>query len=460
MAYDKIITLRGRMDHCLDYVLNEEKTGLANALAYVENPAKTHQLVTGINCEVDTALSDMRATKKRWDKKGGVLGYHIIHSYAPGEVTPDEAHAAGVEFAQRLLGDKYEIVVATHVDREHLHCHIVFNSVSFVDGKKYRSDFQSYFGDLRGTSNEVSRERGLSVIEPEGHGKHYTEWTAEKQGRKIVMGYVRQDIDTAIAESFTFDTFLAALRRQGYAIKYGSNVKHTTVQPPGGGYVFRLDSLGGGYTEADIRERLAAARNGEVYELPEQPPPPVPPIFAPRPIPTVKKRYTVQRGAVPRQPRPKLRGFRALYMRYLYMLNGYHRPRRTPPPFAIRREVTKLQRYQRQFRFLLQYRIETDSQLVMLGDALQGQIDMLVDYRKELYGARREGRDVEAELETVNGKLRSTRRELTICRQITEDIPKIRDQEQLMRQQEQRDHEAVRDRTDEQVRKEKKGKWM
>ena len=80
---------------------------------------------------------------------------------------------------------------------------------------KYRSDFQSYFGDLRGTSNEVSRERGLSVIEPEAHGKHYTEWTAEKQGRKIVQGGVRQDIDAAIAESFTFDTFLAALRRQG-----------------------------------------------------------------------------------------------------------------------------------------------------------------------------------------------------------------------------------------------------
>ena len=122
MAYDKIITLHGRMDHCLDYVLNEEKTGLAAALAYVENPDKTHRLVTGINCDADTALSDMRSTKKRWDKKGGILGYHIIHSYAPGEVTPDEAHAAGVEFAQRLLGDKYEVVVATHVDRDHLHC--------------------------------------------------------------------------------------------------------------------------------------------------------------------------------------------------------------------------------------------------------------------------------------------------------------------------------------------------
>lgn len=457
MAYDKIITLRGRMDHCIDYVLNEEKTGLANALAYVENPAKTHQLVTGINCDPETALSDMRATKKRWDKKGGVLGYHIIHSYAPGEVTPEEAHAAGVEFAQRLLGDRYEVVVATHIDRAHLHCHIVFNSVSFVDGKKYRSDFQSYFGDLRGISNEVSWERGLSVIEPEGHGKHYTEWTAEKQGRNTVLGLVRQDIDAAIAEGFTFDTFLAALRRQGYTIKYGSNVKHTTVSPPGSDFVFRLNSMGAGYTEADIRERLAAARRGEPYEPPTPEPPAAPPVL---PVPKLRKRYTVQGGVVPRQPRRKLRGFRALYVRYLYLLNGYRRPRRSMPPFTIRKEVTKLQRYQKQFRFLLQYRIETDNQLAMLGDALQGQIDLLVDYRKELYGQRREGLDVEAELGTVNQKLRSTRRELTICRQITEDIPKIRDQEQLMRQQEQRDHEAVRDRTDEQVRKEKKGKWM
>lgn len=456
MAYDKIITLRGRMDHCIDYVLNEEKTGLAAALAYAENPAKAHRLVTGINCDVETALSDMRATKRRWDKKGGILGYHIIHSYAPGEVTPDEAHAAGVEFAQRLLGDRYEAVVATHVDRDHLHCHIVFNSVSFVDGKKYRSDFQSYFGDLRGASNEVSRERGLSVIEPEGHGKHYTQWTAEKQGRSTILGLVRQDIDAAIAESFTFDSFLSALRQQGYTIKYGSNVKHTAVQPPGGGYVFRLDSMGAGYTEADIRERLAAARKGEPYEMPI--PPSMPPV---PPIPRAQKRYTVRGGVIPRQPRRKPRGFRALYVRYLYMLNSYCRPKHPkPPPFVFRKEVIKLQRYQKQFRFLLQYRIDTDSQLAMLGDALQGQIDLLVDYRKELYGERRGGKDVEAELETVNQKLRSTRRELTICRQITEDIPKIRDREQLMRQEARRGYEAVRERTDEQPRKEKKPRWM
>lgn len=454
MAYDKIITLRGRMDHCIDYVLNEDKTSLTHALAYAGNPETTRQLVTGINCQPETALSDMRSTKRRWDKKGGVLGYHIIHSYAPGEVTPEEAHAAGVEFAQRLLGDRYEVIVATHVDRSHLHCHIVLNSVSFVDGKKYRSDFKSYFQDLRGVSNEVSRERGLSVIETEGHGKHYAEWAAEKQGRSTVLGLVRQDIDAAVAESFTFDSFLAALRRQGYAIRSGANVKHTAVRPPGGSGNIRLDSLGDGYTEADIRARLAAARKGEAYELPTPPAPATPPVSKPR------KRYTVCQGTVPRQPRRKPRGFYALYMRYLYILSGRRRPQHPLPPFPVRKEVTKLRRYQKQFRFLLQYRIETDDQLALLGDALQGQIDLLVDYRKELYAERREGRDVEAELETVNQKLRATRRELTVCRQITEDIPKIRNQEQLMRRQERSSREAVRERTDEQARKEQISKWM
>lgn len=95
MAYDKIIPLRARLDHCLDYVLNEEKSSLSHALAYTENPEKSHQLVTGVNCQARTAFQEMQATKRRWDKKGGILGYHIIHSYAPGEVTPEQAHVAG-----------------------------------------------------------------------------------------------------------------------------------------------------------------------------------------------------------------------------------------------------------------------------------------------------------------------------------------------------------------------------
>ena len=142
MAYDKIITIRARLDDCLRYVQDGEKTALSRALDYIENSNKTALddeviLQSAINCTVENCYLDMQRTKLRFGKQGGVVGYHLVHSYAPGETTPEQAHEAGVEFARRLLGDKYEAVVCTHVNREHLHCHIVFNSVSFVDGTKY-----------------------------------------------------------------------------------------------------------------------------------------------------------------------------------------------------------------------------------------------------------------------------------------------------------------------------------
>ena len=411
MAYDKIIPIRHRLDHCVDYVLNREKTSLAHALAYTANAEKTHQLVTGINCEAETAFAEMQETKRRWDKRGGVLGYHIIHSYAPGEVTPEKAHAAGVEFARRLLGDCYETVVSTHLDREHLHCHIVFNSVSFVDGKKYRSDFKAYFHDLRDTSNTVSREHGLSIIEPEERGKHYAEWNAEKQGKPTLRDLVRQDIDAAIKEAFTFEAFFAALRRQGYTIKY--RVTHTAVCPPGGKRFFRLDNLGEGYTETDIRKRIAAGRSGETQAL----------IGLPAEAPI--RRYTVKRGNIHHPPR-KPRGFRSLYLYYLCLLRG--RPQRRRPAYPIRREVIKLQRYQRQFRLMQEYRIEDDAQLTLLGEALQAEMDALVEQRKDLYRRKRSGKDVTAELDAINQTLRGFRQKLKTCSQIQEDIPRIREQ--------------------------------
>jgi len=156
------------------------------ALEYIGNPEKNEDnsgiLASALNCNLETAYQEMQATKKRWSKEGGVLGYHLIHAFAPGEVTPEAAHRLGLEFARRLLGGRYEAVISTHLDKAHLHCHIVFNSVSFVDGKKYRNTFKDYYGDIRGISNEVSREHGLSVIEfaieEANSGKQYDEWQA------------------------------------------------------------------------------------------------------------------------------------------------------------------------------------------------------------------------------------------------------------------------------------------
>lgn len=430
MAYDKIIPIKGRLDCCVNYILNPKKTDLGKVLEYIGNADKTITpdgravLETAINCQLETAYQEMQATKRRWDKRGGVLGYHLIHSYAPGEVTPEQAHALGIEFARQLLQDKYEVIVATHLDHDHLHCHILFNSVSCLDGRKYRDNFKAYYGDIRGTSNEVSRRHGLSVIEPEGKGKSYAEWDAQKQGKPTVRGLIRQDIDAVLSESFTYATFLAMLRKRGYEVKSGPNVKHTAVKPPGSTRFIRLDSLGEGYTEEEIRKRLASVRSGnapaEQCVLPASGP----------------KRYTSHYRPAPRK-RKKLHGFRALYVYYLFFL-GYRKPgpKRKTVPFAIRKEVIKLHRYQAQHRLLQEYHIDTDSQLSILEGALQAEIDALADQRKGLYREKRQGADVGAEIEAINTQLRQLRAKQRICTQIQEDIPKIRQQVQTVQTQE------------------------
>ena len=160
MAYTKILVIHNRLDKCLDYAQDKEKTSLslAEAIDYALNRDKTEQACfeTGINCDVEAAWRDMLSTKRRWGKaQRKRQGYHIIQSFAPGEVTPEEAHAAGVEFARRLFGERYEAIVTTHLNKAHLHNHVVVNSVSMLDGTMYRDTFQEYYGGdgagIRGT---------------------------------------------------------------------------------------------------------------------------------------------------------------------------------------------------------------------------------------------------------------------------------------------------------------------
>lgn len=433
MAYTKIIVVGNRLDRCLAYVQNHEKTSLSNALQYTMDGGKTEggYFESAVNCDLGRAYADMTATKRRWGKDGKswVQGYHIIQSFVPGEVTPEEAHTIGLEFTQRLLGDRYEAVVTTHIDREHLHNHVVFNSVCLMDGRMYRNNFRDYFGGdgegIRGTSDTLCVEHGLSVIDPSGSGKQYSEWQAEQDGRPTIRGTIRQDIDTAIAQSFTFRSFLEQLRQMGYQVKYGPKVKHTAVKPPGGAKYIRLDSLGEGYTEDDIQARLTATRSGEAPPIPANPTPQAPSIF---PLLARGRRYRA-RGAVPRR-RPKLTGFRALYFKYLYLLGAVpNRRPRNRAAFLLREELMKFDRYQQQFTYLMKHRIETQAQLSMQYDALQAEIDALTDQRRGLYNAKRAGRgggDIAQEITEITSRLRGLRRELKLCARIEGDVPKVR----------------------------------
>lgn len=391
MAYDKIITIHARLDRRINYALNDSKSRGENG----------ELLRDSINCQIETACLDMLETKRRWDKLNGVQGYHIVHSYAPGEVTPEQAQALSMEFANRLLGNRFEAVISTHTDHEHIHSHIIFNAVSCVDGKMFRSDFKAYYGDIRGISNEISREHGLSVIEPKGKGKQYAEWQAEKKGKPTVRGLVRQDIDLALAGAVSLQTMFAAMEKQGYTVKRGANVKHTAIKPPGGERFIRLESLGTGYTEAELKARI-----GKDY--------------TPKPV-LPKKQY---RGKRHYRERKKAKGITRLYLYYLYLL-APPKSYRKKAPFAVRAELRRLNQYKQQFELLRKYEIDNTSQLSMLAGALQADIDSLVFRRRDLYKRKRRGEDMTSEISEINLALRPIRRELRCCYKITENLPQV-----------------------------------
>lgn len=425
MAYTKILVVHGRLDKSVSYAQNQEKTSLATALDYALNRDKTERTCfeTAINCDREQVFDDMMATKRRWGKENRIRkGYHIIQSFAPGEVTPEQAHEIGVELVRRLLGDRYEAVVATHLDKAHLHSHIVFNSVSFVDGYMYRDTMKDYFGGngigIRGTSDAICMERGLSIIEPdpEAHAKRQSrpEWA----GKTTIRDTVRLDIDNALRRSYTFSMLLRELRSMGYEVNENGR-KHISVRPPGGSRNIRLDSLGDGYRESDLMERLF----GQEAKNKAAPPPPVSPFLTPG-------RHYRSRSAIRRSPTHKLKGFQALCFKYLCLLRGIKRghPYKKRVPLSLRQELIKFDRYQRQFLYLHKNRLETAAQVSMQYDAIQARIDYLTDQRKELYALRRAGDDtVSVEIGNITDRLRPLRRELKMCLQIEENIEKMKE---------------------------------
>ena len=204
MAYTSVIPVR-RLDRTVDYVQNKAKTtpkSLEEAVDYAANRDKTESACfeTGLGCTTTSAFEDMRLNTLRWHKETGVQGYHLVQSFAEGEVTPELAHQIGVEFAEQLLHGKYQAIVTTHLNTKHYHNHIVWSAVSLEDGKKYHSNSKSYYTEVRALSDTLCQKYGLSIIEtPESlRGKRqYEKWRAEENNQPTWRTAIRQDVDEA-----------------------------------------------------------------------------------------------------------------------------------------------------------------------------------------------------------------------------------------------------------------------
>lgn len=257
MAITKLLHLKQRkkgkpsssLYGCIDYILNDEKTG--------------EKLWIGGNCgtEVEEVYDTMMDTKKEYGKMHGRQGYHFIISFQPGEATEKLVYKVVSEFCETYLGDNYEYVFAVHNDKGHLHGHICFNSVSRTTGYKYRYEPRDWEKYIQPITDRVCEKYGLEKLhyEKKRVGKSYGEHLAIKEGRMIWQKIIQLDITAAITKSHTFDDFLKEMKRQGYDFRFGTLKEHgeyMTFYAPGAGRGFRSSNLGEGYTLQEIKRRI------------------------------------------------------------------------------------------------------------------------------------------------------------------------------------------------------------
>ncbi len=222
MAVTKIWAVHSRLDHLIDYVANTKKTtnpdygDLQAVLAYAGDDAKTEQkyFVSGLGCQPETAYNAMRASLALNNKALRVLAYHAYQSFAEDEVSAEAAHEIGVKLAQKLWGEKFQVLVATHLNTGKFHNHFVLCSTSYIDGRRFHACKESY-ARMRKTSDRLCREYELSVVEQPKYGvvKHHEEIRAEREGRPTWRGIIKAEIDEAISQSMTIDHFTGNLKR-------------------------------------------------------------------------------------------------------------------------------------------------------------------------------------------------------------------------------------------------------
>ena len=236
------------------------KSTLKKALEYIQNPDKTDDkmLVSSFGCSYETADIEFAFTLSQALDKGNNLAHHLIQSFEPGEVSFEKAHEIGKQLADAVTKGRYEYVLTTHIDKGHVHNHIIFCAVNFVDYHKYNSNKRSYYG-IRNISDRLCYENGLSVITPEKgrKGKSYIEYQTAKTGTNW-KGKLKETVNLLIPQVTDFEELLQKLQSSGYEIKRG---KYVSCRAPGQERFTRLKTLGADYTEEAIRKRIAGIKN-------------------------------------------------------------------------------------------------------------------------------------------------------------------------------------------------------
>ena len=430
MAVTAIWDIKGRFDRVIDYAMNPEKTieknpqAVANfhavddVLEYAADEMKTEELkfVSGIRCDPDSAKEQFKATKVHHKKLGGAVAYHAYQSFAADEVDADTAHKIGVELANNLWGDQFEVIVATHCNTGHYHNHFVINSVSMIDGHKFNDCKQTY-RMLRDESDRLCKEYGLSVIEHPGKdGKNYSEWKAEQEGRPTLRGTIREAIDVAVRGSTTKAQFLDAMDQMGFIIDQSG--KHPKIKHLGNERFVRFDSLGEGYSVEEILKRVYHNRHPEYPDIPPQESP--------------QKIFMNEDGTVANY------GYISVYRSYYAaLLITKERPKENRKMyFLVREDHNHIASLSDQVAMLCEHNINTADELMAYKEEALNKISETValrnDARNALKRAERAGDptlvgQIKFNIDQYTRRLNKYRREVSACDQVMERSEKVRD---------------------------------
>ena len=352
---------------------------LKRALDYVMNPEKTQggRLVGAVNCQADMAFEQMMDTKKQFGKTDKRQGYHIILSFKEDEVEPDRAFEITQKFVAEYLGDAYEAVFVVHDNTDHVHSHIVFNSVSFVDGKKYRYEKGDWAKYIQPITNKLCQEYGLSIIDVEDGNKekqheNYKDWSEYREGSFVWADMIKRDLDACILQANDFSGFLELLSEKGYEVKQG---KYLAVRPQGMTRFRRCKTLGENYSQEAIVERIAK-EDLSFYQSQNE-----------------ERQAAIVKCYVKRYHRAKMSGLQKRYYAKLYRI-GKLKKKPYSQVWKYKDDIRKMHKLQEEYLFLVNHDIHSAEELVSV-------ISSLTDKRKEvsaeksrIYKARERSREL------------------------------------------------------------------
>ena len=436
MAVTKIWPVRVSLSKPINYIINEEKTGnpnfgkptiteesyqvLEDVIEYAADEDKTEQkyFVTALGCNKRYARDEFLQVKKNFGKEGGVVAFHAYQSFSEGEVNPTEAHSIGIELAKEVWGNRFQVVIATHVNSHCVHNHFIVNSVSYRDGRRYHGCRETY-ALLRHTSDRICKEHGLSIVEnPKGRNVNKYLYKMERAGMPTRYNVARQAIDESIALSLTLDEFKSELRKRGYYYRFDIHRKYWTITPPGWKKAIRIHQLGEDYTRESIERRIYENDPGIRAE-----------------------RYREHhRGSSSYNLRRRIEhimgrsGLENLYLRYCYELGYLPKYRQNPTRLHIvlKEDLLKCDQYSEQAKLLSKYSIGTDEELLNKMTEIAEKMKVLQAERKELRNEERrvipetEREEINARKKELTAELRELRHELKVCRQIEERSGHVR----------------------------------